>query len=262
MNAPQRVGTASTWASVSAGDYTTCARRTDGTVWCWGLGSDGQLGTGSGQSSTPSQVGTDTDWVQITTGAYHTCARKTGGTLWCWGANWSSQIGDGTTTNRWSPVQVGSATDWVDVEASGYTTCGRRSGGSLWCWGANWWGNIGDGTTSDNATPVQIGAGSTWTRLGKGMGGFTCALRSDATLWCWGHGGMGEFGDGTQPYQSTTPRQVQSGVASFALGWAHLCTVGTDTRMRCNGTNDELQTGWEASITTPAQVTGGAAWKP
>jgi hypothetical protein len=32
--------------------------------------------------------------------------------------------------------------------------------------------------------------------------------------------------------------------------------------MRCNGSDDELQMGYDALITMPAQVTGGATWNP
>ncbi len=32
--------------ALAAGDYFTCALTTDGTVWCWGRGSGGRLGTG------------------------------------------------------------------------------------------------------------------------------------------------------------------------------------------------------------------------
>jgi len=38
------------WASVSAGASHSCALATDGTLWCWGDNSNGQLGTGSGAS--------------------------------------------------------------------------------------------------------------------------------------------------------------------------------------------------------------------
>ena len=39
-----------TWASVAAGSSHTCALATNGTLWCWGDNSYGQLGTGSGGS--------------------------------------------------------------------------------------------------------------------------------------------------------------------------------------------------------------------
>jgi len=43
VDAPIRVGSA-TWSQVSAGGRTPCAIKTDGTLWCWGLNTDGQLG--------------------------------------------------------------------------------------------------------------------------------------------------------------------------------------------------------------------------
>jgi alpha-tubulin suppressor-like RCC1 family protein len=35
------------WASVTAGNYHTCATRTSGTLWCWGSNEYGQLGIGN-----------------------------------------------------------------------------------------------------------------------------------------------------------------------------------------------------------------------
>jgi alpha-tubulin suppressor-like RCC1 family protein len=43
---PARIGTATNWASVSAGWYHTVAIRTDGTLWAWGSNGRGQLGDG------------------------------------------------------------------------------------------------------------------------------------------------------------------------------------------------------------------------
>ena len=46
-----------TVASVSAGYQHTCARRIDGTVWCWGYNSASQLGDGTTTTrSLPAQV--------------------------------------------------------------------------------------------------------------------------------------------------------------------------------------------------------------
>ena len=46
---PRQVTTpaAGGWASVTAGDYFTCATRTGGTLWCWGDNGTGQLGIGN-----------------------------------------------------------------------------------------------------------------------------------------------------------------------------------------------------------------------
>ena len=43
---PTRVGTASDWAAVASGDTHSLARKTDGTLWAWGMNDRGQLGLG------------------------------------------------------------------------------------------------------------------------------------------------------------------------------------------------------------------------
>ena len=82
---PTQVGTETTWASVSGGDYYTIAIKTDGTLWSWGYNSYGQLGLGdTSQRSTTTQVGTETTWASVSGAGSHTIAIKTDGTLWSW----------------------------------------------------------------------------------------------------------------------------------------------------------------------------------
>jgi alpha-tubulin suppressor-like RCC1 family protein len=100
------------------GDYLGCARKSDGTVACWGANSDGQLGNGSVVDSTsPVAVNGMSDVVEIaaaggaTTGTDETtacsCARKRDGTIFCWGDNHSGALGNGTTVDSSLPVPVG-----------------------------------------------------------------------------------------------------------------------------------------------------------
>jgi len=107
MDTPTQVGSGTTWSTVSAGYSSSCAIRTDGTLWCWGYGGDGQLGLGDTTNrTTPVQVGAATTWVTPAAGEWHTCASGTGGSLSCWGANWHGQLGLGDTTNRTTPSTV------------------------------------------------------------------------------------------------------------------------------------------------------------
>lgn len=155
---PVQIG-AATWASVAlgvgAGGAHTCAVKQDGSLWCWGANSFGQLGTGSTTGSlTPRMVGSAT-WTSTAGGAAHTCGVGSDGTLWCWGDNESAQVGDGTQVNRLAPVQVpGQA--WAEVAAGSGHTCGRRPDGSLWCWGDNAAGEIGDGGLIGQKVPEQV----------------------------------------------------------------------------------------------------------
>jgi alpha-tubulin suppressor-like RCC1 family protein len=115
---PQQVTTPARggWASVTTGYDHTCATRARGTLWCWGLNSDGQLGLGyisqdlgGGDGVSPAQQVTAPargGWVTVTAGEAHTCATRTGGTLWCWGANAAGQLGVGNYTDQDLPRQV------------------------------------------------------------------------------------------------------------------------------------------------------------
>lgn len=57
---PVRIASNSTtWTTVSSSGYHTCARKSNGRLFCWGLDSDGQLGDGGANTDqpAPSQVG-------------------------------------------------------------------------------------------------------------------------------------------------------------------------------------------------------------
>jgi alpha-tubulin suppressor-like RCC1 family protein len=85
---------------VSTGSYHTCARKGDGTLWCWGKNDAGQLGDGTTVSpkTNPVQVTQfGTGVMRVSAKSEHTCAIKQDGTLWCWGKNDAGQLGDGTT---------------------------------------------------------------------------------------------------------------------------------------------------------------------
>jgi alpha-tubulin suppressor-like RCC1 family protein len=212
---------------VSAGGETTCARKADLTLWCWGDNFFGQLGDGTTDSaSSPVQVAALGNGVVEVSAGLHTCARKADGTMWCWGQNSAGELGDGTgcppspslpSCGRSSPVQVTALdTDVVEVSTGGYDTCARRTDGHLWCWGANDkdanYGSIGDGATcalpmcgKASPTPVTaLGTGVVEVAAGQSR---TCARKADGTLWCWGNNFYGQLGDGTTVSRST-PQQV------------------------------------------------------
>jgi len=136
-------------AEVAAGGNTTCVRKMDNTVWCWGY----QVG----HDPSPQQLtslGTSTR--QLSGGADAFCARKDDGTLWCWGSNFGGAVGDGTTVSRAQPVQVPGLTDVAEVAAGTYHTCARTKNGTVWCWGYNGQGQLGDATTTTRSSPVRV----------------------------------------------------------------------------------------------------------
>ena len=93
-------------AEIDVADEFACARRSDGSVWCWGANDVGQLGRGTTSIAEPLAAPVDglADATAIAAGADHVCVRRVPGVIACWGANIDGQIGDGTTAPRLAPT--------------------------------------------------------------------------------------------------------------------------------------------------------------
>lgn len=261
-------GGAGGWTSVSAGGRHTCGMRPDGTLWCWGHNTWGELGIGTSglgaEKSFPVQVDAGTaTWASTSAGGGHVCAIRSDGTLWCWGFNFNGEVGDGTTAERSSPVQVGASTDWRSVSAGAGHSCGIRSDSSLWCWGGNPHGELGNNTDAGGLTPGLVDAGTPhWASVSAG-GGHTCGTRTDGTLWCWGFNFDGQLGQGTRADKSF-PEQVGTGIdwVSVSAGGSHTCATQSDGSLWCWGDNSygQLGNGTGADNGSPGQVDGGSDW--
>ena len=98
----------SSWWTVATGASHTCAVKTTGSLWCWGLNSDGRLGNGTTTAANaPSQVGTSIAWRQVTAGNTQTCAVQQNSSVWCWGGNTAGQLGLGSAVaTQTTPAQL------------------------------------------------------------------------------------------------------------------------------------------------------------
>jgi hypothetical protein len=185
-----QIGTDTNWRSVyaTAGSH-TLAIKTDGTLWAWGLNTNGQIGNNTTTMVlAPVQIGGATDWVSAAGGSAHSHAIKTNGTLWGWGLNSSGQLGNGGTTQSNVPVQIGAATNWTNVSSTNSTTvCATRADGTLWVWGPGSLGQFGTGAygTTNRTSPVQLGTSTAWKSVAS-VGGHQLALTTDNTVWGWG----------------------------------------------------------------------------
>ena len=151
-----------TWAAVSVSAGTSCALKTDATLWCWGYNAHGETGTGSPGTDRllPTQVGAASDWESVSaTGAgglgNHACAVNTGGQLWCWGYNGDGEVGTGDTTQRVTPTRVGTDSDWAQVATGGSMTYALKDDGTQRSWGNNFQGQLGTGAiNAGSLSPV------------------------------------------------------------------------------------------------------------
>jgi len=163
-SSPVQVGALGNWVQVTTGGSSCFAIKTDGTLWAWGRGSNGCLGTGgSVNRSSPVQVGALTDWAFVDAGRpasntyCHAVAIKTDKTLWTWGKGSNGQLGLGTAADQTSPVQVGSNADWVFAFGGSECTFMVNEAGELWATGSNGDGELGLGNTTNYSSPVQVG---------------------------------------------------------------------------------------------------------
>lgn len=117
-SSPTQVGALTNWLTVSAGNYSSAAIKTDGTLWTSGWSRSSGQGNGK-NSSSPTQVGSSTNWSTVTVGSYNMYAIKTDGTLWAWGFNSYGQLGLGTTSYYSSiPRQVGALNTWFCISGN------------------------------------------------------------------------------------------------------------------------------------------------
>lgn len=253
---PVQVGSVNTWSAVVAtSSNSNCARRSDGTLWCWGSNTTGVLGQGNTTTLTALvQVSPGvTTWSELAAGYAHVCATRTDGTLWCWGRNSLGQLGDNSTTQRTSPTQIGAAIGaWSRVTGGAEHTCATRTTGELYCWGKNAYGQLGDGATTNRNTPTRVGTATDWVRLGAGPE-HTCASKADGTLHCWGWNGFGQLGSTGTTSVVKPVRAITGATGTVASDQGHSCATLADGTVRCWGWNSQhmLSDGTTVNKTRP-----------
>lgn len=150
-------------ASISAGNFHTCALTIGGALKCWGRNVHGQLGNNStSNSNVPVDVnGFTSGAVAIVAGIEQTCAQTDGSGMKCWGYNIDGRLGDNTTIERHTPVDVSGLSSGVVVAiTTGFNhSCALTNLGQQ-CWGWNYYGQVGDGTNTQRLTPVGVVTGA------------------------------------------------------------------------------------------------------
>ena len=265
--------------AVAAGGGFTCALRSNGTVWCWGGGTAGQLGNGTSgvgtQSLTPVQVKTSAPAIAITAGQNHACAllldSTAGAIVQCWGNNAQGQLGDGTFRLQPTPVTVGGLSNVVDIAAGERHTCALLALGNVQCWGYNGEGQIGNGASGGDVgapAPVVVNARfdpMEFNAVAVSAGGnHSCAILVDGSLRCWGDDTFGQLGDtkmnNVRPI-ADTPVFGLNDALEIVTGNKHTCAVETvNFTGRCWGDNSAGQLG--NGLTNPASVPNTVAGVP
>ncbi len=250
----------------------TCARKSDGTLWCWGLNSYMQSAEiPVDQIDEPTQfIAVGSDVAQIAesgANARHTCAIKTSGAVWCWGDDDDGQLGNGASSLTW-PAEVVGLTGAVKVTLGAYFSCALKNDGTVWCWGNNALGELGIGTSGNGEsqffqTPVQTAVTEAAIDLCSGST-HSCVITEDRGVQCWGRNNAGQIG-GAETYLSThsgAPLDIvglPTGASDVVCGHKHTCALLEDGSVWCWGHNNYGQVGHnDMSVfhSTPVAVQG------
>ncbi len=138
---------------------------------------------------------------------------------------------------------------------------------TLRCWGDNTSGELGTGDFSQPTTPQVVKGIDNVLDVGVGLGGgngYTCALRHDQTVWCWGDNSVGALGTGTLGANLATPTPVAFGngvqVNALTVGENAACATLADATVWCWGSNSRgaivsgASDGGNDPILTPTQL--------
>ena len=273
-------------ASVSSGSQssTVCSIMDDGSLYCWGSNTYGQLGIGTdcdsgsyligcnGASgiSTPSPVNLPTGRTAtaVATGGVHTCAILDDGSVWCWGSNTYGQLGIGnSSTGTWAfspnPVSMPSGVSSTSISMGSSHTCVVTDDGDAYCWGSNTYGQLGDNTWTDNNLPTQVYTSASYASISSGSK-FNCAITTTGAVQCWGSNsnmqlGLGYYyGDSGYPMDTDIPSGTE--VASIALGNEHACAVTTEMSVYCWGHDSFYQLGTSYNCQQGDHTNGCYGW--
>lgn len=236
VTSPVQVPSLSSVVALSGGRFHSLALKSDGTVWSWGLNSDGQLGNGStstAPTAVPIQVAGLSGVVAISAGAFHSLALKSDGTVWAWGDNLSGQLGDGSQTSRSSPVLTMSGV--TAIAAGGFHSLALASG-ALFAWGNDYYGQLGDGSGYASVRPLQVQTAAPLDAVTAGEN-HSLAITTDGQVLVWGYN------------EPPTPTAVPGINAAIAVA------TGTHQLLALDSAGQLWE--WGLEITpTPVEITG------
>jgi alpha-tubulin suppressor-like RCC1 family protein len=274
-SSPTQLGSGSgSWAQITMSSNSGLATKTNGTLWAWGSGSNGNLGTNDTVNrSSPVQVGTDTNWSKVNALSGVSFGVRTNGTLYSWGSNTQGFLGLSLSPNgtvyRSSPTQVGAGTTWLEVFAGYSMLHAVKTDGTLWAWGQGRYGTFGNGTYDANfdrlsSSPIQIGSLTDWTnKLSSNK--LVGAIKSNGTLWAWGAAeGYGGLGLNTTYAWRSSPVQVGALTTwtSIATNSFSMWAIKSDGTLWAWGRGIFGALGFNNSInvSSPTQIGTGTNW--
>ena len=201
-------------AEVGTSNSTEYALLTNGSLYAWGLGTQGQLGDGRSANSFARPVrvrfpaGVRIASIPADVMPYDSgLAVDTRGNVWGWGGNGGGEFCLGTTRKYRTPVKLPFTRVSALAGASNHALYDAH--GTVYACGQNVNGDLGDGRWDNSTIPVKVKRldGSPVTTLVASFAN-SGALLSNGHYFDWGFDRTGQLGDGSVHRSSDVPVRV------------------------------------------------------
>jgi len=200
--------------SVSVGYYHSLALTADGAVWSWGLGGDGRLGHGDGQSQLlPKKIEAlaGRRVIAVSAGGAHSLVITTDGSVWSWGYGGQGRLGHGDRQRQLLPkkIEAFAGQRVVAVSAGGAHSLAITADGAVWSWGDGDYGKLGHGDQQRQLLPKKVEAFADQRVVAVSAGAHHSLVTADGSVWSWGFGGLGQLGHCDQQIQ-LLPKKIEA----------------------------------------------------
>ena len=222
------------YESLKFGGTHTIGIKSDGTLWGWGRGDYGHLGTVNWTEPNPLQVGTISNIQNIYPGLINTFVIKTDGTLWGIGSNLNGSLGVNSTSTQFETFQqITTANSWLKVSPSLFFTLALKTDGTIWAWGQDDINQTGNPPASESqTTPIQVGTANDWIDVATSTNSTAFALKADGTIWGWGFNVGSLLVSSSSVVGVNTPIQING-----VTGFVKICAGGSHIlAQKANGT--------------------------
>ncbi|MFC7337592.1 hypothetical protein ACFQY0_10420 [Haloferula chungangensis] len=218
--------------AIAAGQYHSLALTSDGLVFAWGYGFQGQLGNGLIDNH-HSPVPVDTSGVLagktvtgISAGFTHSAAVTSEGKVITWGFNSTGQLGNNSTSPSPVPVQVVATGSLAGksvsaISAGANFNLALTSDGQVHAWGSNGSGQLGIGSSASSLVPALAGGSlSSKSVISIAAGdAHSTALTSDGQPHVWGSDGYAQLGNGADQQGSALSPVPVPGLGPSSGRW-------------------------------------------
>lgn len=232
---------------VATSSSARCVQKTEGAIWCWGMGRNGNLGNGAdADSAVPVLVTSMSSGVAAIVPLMY--ARKDDGSVWGWGPVSGANMNEAQVGHLSEPVPIVGVdltplVDVVQISTADRWGCALADTGKVLCWGSipGAFERIYVDVAVEVNFPeipmpireIAVGADS------------VCLLDGDAAVWCWGSNQYGQLGgDASDPrFGLAAVRALPKPATHIVSGGVHACAILEDKTLWCWGYNGAGQLG-------------------